>query len=298
MSFEPVDIHVDDLMGDPVEGALVKIYDPTGTTFYTQALTDSGGVASMLLETLDYSMRFYKFQAGFVQPQHLTVLAAPAVNSFDVGAEPFVLPIATDPRLCRCSGYFRDLDGSPKRNLDIHIIGQFSPILLDDAAVISEERHLRTDDEGYAQIDLIRGAQYLGRIEALGSAMQNSSSDLRCINVPDQASASLPNLLLPIVERVVPLPAGPYALAVGDELVLTPEVYDSAGVLLTGAAVDDVQWSSSDQDILQVTVTATTVVLRGNAAGTAQLLAERKDSSIIKIPDVPIVGQPVDVAVT
>jgi len=300
LSFEPVDIHVADQMGSPIEDVLVKVYDPTGTTFYTQALSNAAGIASMLLETLDYSMRFYKFQAGFTQPQQFTVLAAPETNSFNVLGEPFVLPIATDPRLCRCSGYFRDLDGSPKRYLDIHIIGQFDPILLDDAAVVSEEKHLRTDEKGYAQIDLIRGAKYWGRIESLGAAMttDGSATDLRCISVPDQASTSLPNLLLPIVGKVVPVPAGPYVLTVGGEITVTPKVYDSAGVLLEGTANADVQWKSSDGAILKVTVAQDTLVLRGIAPGTAQLLAERKDSSIIKIPNVPITGQPVDVTVS
>lgn len=300
MSFEPVDVHIVDQLSSPIEGVLVKVYDPTGATFYTQATTNAEGVASMLLETLGYTMRLYKFQSGFAQPQHFVVNAPPAVNSFNVQGESFVLPLATDPRLCRCSGYFRDLDGSPKRYLDIHAIGQFAPILLDDAAVISEERHLRTDENGYAQVDLIRGAKYWGRVESLGSAMAaaGTSTDLRCISVPDAASASLPNLLLPIVDKIVVSPVGPYSLTVGSEVTVTPEIYDSAGALLEGTATGDVQWKSSDEAVLRVTAAQNTLVLRGNAPGTAQLLATRKDSSIIKIPNVPIMGQPLDVTVT
>ena len=299
MSFEPVDVLVEDKVGDPVEGVLVKVYDPTGKTFYTQEITNAAGVASMLLETLSYSMRFYKFQAGFSQPQHFTVLEAPGLNEFYVAAEPFQLPTATDPRLCRCSGFFRDLDGSPKRYLDIHIISQFNPLLVDDAAVISEERHFRTDDKGYAQIDLFRGAMYWARVESLGAAMPSpSSSDLRCISVPDQGSANLPDLLLPVVERISLVPDGPYAFSVGSTLVLTPSVYDSAGVLLEGAAIGDVLWRSSNESILRVVANGKTVEIRGNAPGTAQILATRLNTSIIKIPDVPLVGQPVNVVVT
>lgn len=292
MSFEPVNVHVETSVGDPVEGVLVKIYDPTGTTFYTQAVSDVNGLAAFLLETLGYTMRFYKFQVGFSQPQHFTVLEAPEVNSFTVRAEPFVMPIATDPRLCRCSGFFRDLDGSAKRYLDLHFMPEFDPLVLDDAAVITEHKHIRTDDKGYGQIDLIRGAQYVVRVESLDGAQ------LRCIRVPDLASANLPDMLLAVVDRVVLTPEGPYALAVGEELVLTPEVYDSAGVKLEGSAVDDVNWRSSDTNILLVSPTQSTVVLRGLAAGSAELQATRRDQSIIRIPDVPIVGQPVSAVVT
>jgi hypothetical protein len=292
VSFEPVDVNVANSLGDPLENVLVKVYDPTGTTFYTQGITDESGVASLLLETLEYSMRFYRFQTGFSQPQRFTVLPAPDLNSFDVVGEPFVLPIATDPRLCRCSGFFRDLDGSPKQFLDIHIISKFDPILLDQAAVISEERHFRTDEKGYGQIDLIRGAEYEARVESI------DGNSLRCLKVPDLSSCNLPDLLLPIIERVILTPSGPYALAIGEEQVVTVEVYDSAGVKLVGAAVDDVQWKSSDPNLLLVAPSQSTLTLRGNAVGSAQILATRKNVSIIKIPDLPISGQPVDVTVS
>ena len=299
MSFEPVDIHVQDQFGDPVEGVTVGVYDPTGATYYTGGVTDATGVASFLLETLSYSMRFYKFHTNFYNPQLFDVLAAPETNVFDAKAEIFVLPVAQDSRLCRCSGFFRDLDGSPKRYLDIHIISQFDPILLDDAAVISEERHLRTDEKGYAQIDLIRGAMYWARVESLGAAMPSpTSTDLRCISVPDQPSANLPDLLLPIVARVNFTPIGPYALAVGTEVELGVEVYDSAGVLLVGAATSDVQWKSSDPNVLAVMPSGSTIKIRGVAAGTAQIIAERLNTSIIKIPNLAIAGQPAEVQVT
>lgn len=292
MGFESVDIHVRDSLGDPVSDVLVKIYDPAGAVFFTQATTSSEGVASLLLETISYSMRFYKYHTGFRQPQLFTVLPAPSTNIFDVAAELFVPPLATDPRLCRCSGFFRDLDGSPKRHLDIHFMPKFDAILLDDSAVISEERHLRTDDKGYAQIDLIRGAEYEARVESI------DGNWLRCLRVPDQASANLPDILLPIVERVVLTPEGPYALTVGQEISVAVQVYDSAGVLLEGTALDDVDWRSSNTDLLLVSPTQTTLTIRGNAVGSVQVTATRKDLSIIKIPNLPIVGQPIDVTVS
>ena len=292
MSFEPVDIFVEDGVGDPVEGVLVKLYDPTGSVFYTQGTTDVLGKVSFLLETLTYTARFYKFQVAFKQPQVVTVLTAPAINKFDVVAELLPQPTATDPRLCRCAGYFRDLNGAPRAYLDIHFINAFSPLILDSSAVVASEVHIRTDEKGYAQIDLIRGAEYMANIEAIDGFQS------RCVKVPDLAGTNLCNLLFPIVERITWDVPGPLNLAVGAEIVLTPTIYDSAGVPLVGTASGDVQFSSSNTAIISVSVTATTVIVRGVALGTAQLLAVRSNKTIIKIPDLPIGGQPVDASVT
>jgi len=292
MSFEPVDVFVKDQLELPVEGAMVKVYNELGDVIFTQGTTDVDGKASFLLETLKYSMRFYKFHTTFSMPQFFEVLAAPEDNTFDVTAETFQPPAAEDPRLCVCSGYFRDLDGSPKRHLDIHFIAQFEPVMLDDAAIFAGELHIRTDKDGYAQVCLIRGANYTARIQ------DQPGQDPRCIRVPDQASANLPDLLLPVVDRVVFDSVGPYTLAAGASLELGVTLYDSGDVPLEGTANQDVNWKSSDTSIFTVLVGAETVTLHGVAAGTAELLVERSDQSIIKIPVTPIEGQPAEVTVT
>lgn len=292
MSFEPTDVYVETAAGDPLEGVLVKVYDLTGSLFYAQAITTIDGRASFLLETLNYSLRFYKFQTGFAQPQLITVLPAPEVNIFSVQGEPFMPPMATDPRLCRCSGYFRDITGAPQKNLDIHFIAEFNPLLLEEAAIVTEEVRIRTDETGYAQIDLIRYAMYNAFMEATGS------DQLRCIAVPNLASTNLPDLLFPRIERIIFGVAGPIGLAPGQSVTLTPTVYDSAGRPLTGTALSDLKWTMGDDQIACITeITKTTLTVRGNAEGTTQLIASRLDSSIIRIPNTPIVGVPVDVEV-
>jgi hypothetical protein len=293
MSFEPVDVIVSTDVGAPVEGALVKIYDQAGATFFTQGITDVDGIASFVLETLDYSMRFYKFQVGFTQPQHFTVLPAPAINAFDVLAELFDRPIATDPRLCRCSGFFRDVTGCPKKWLDMRIVAEFDPILLDDAAVVTEEQHTRTNEEGYVCIDLIRGANYHVNLEAMGS-----DNLRRLCQVPDAASCNFPDLLFPRVELITFSPDGPWSVAAGAELEITPTVYDSVNRPLVGTANLDVQYTIEDIAVATLAITQDTLTIRGQAAGTTRLLAERIDNSIIKIPNTPIQGVPVDITVT
>ena len=291
MSFEPVDVAVADSAGNPVEGVLVKVYDPAGAIFFTQATTDADGVASFLLETLDYSMRFYKYHTGFSQPQHFSILPAPQTNIFDVVAELFELPIATDPRLCRCSGFFRDMTGAPARYLDMHIIPEFEPILLEDSAIVTGERHIRTDENGYVQVDLIRGGNYYVNLEAMGAANLR-----RLCQVPDAPSCNLPDLLFPRVDEIHFDP-DPISVAVGASLDVYPTVYDSVGRPLEGTAMGDVRWSIEDDSIASLTVQADKLVLQGLAAGVTNILAERVDVTVIKIPDEPIVGVPKNVTV-
>lgn len=290
-AYESVDIFVEDdtPIKNPVEGLLVRVFDATGTTFFSQDTTDATGHVGFTLWTQSYSLRFYKEGVQVRQPQIIDVVEG-AVNAFNVSATVFVHPISNDPRLCRCSGFFRDITGAPHPWLGMYFLGQFSPILLEGAAILSERRSIRTDKDGYACIDLIRGACYEATIEGF-------EDTLRQVAVPDSPSANLPDLLFPVVEEVTFDPPGPYSLAVGEILEVTPLVVASNGVPLTGTATADVQWLSSDSAVLSVGVTATTLVLTGMSAGSAELQAVRLNQSIIRIPSTAIQGQPQPVTV-
>lgn len=291
MSYESVDVFVKDQLGSPIAGVVVKVFSANGGVFYTQAITDDNGQAAFLLSTQSYSMRLYKFRVTFQQPQMFEVLESPSSNVFDVKGEVFVPPVASDARLCRCSGYFRNPDGSAQKYLDLHFFPEFSPILLEGSAVTPRKVLLRTDENGYAQIDLIRGGCYRVTIESL-------ENEERFVRVPDQASASLPNLLYAVVDRVTFEPAGPWTVAAGTELEITPTVYDSVGTVLHGTGQDDVDWSVSDTNLASVSVGEFKLTIRATGAGSLELRAERKDQSIIRIPDVPIAGQPIALTIT
>lgn len=293
MSFETVDVFALDStpLHSPIQSVLVKVYNPAGSVFFTQGTTDALGHVGFLLETQLYSIRLFKFMVGFTQPVLAEILASPAVNKFNIFGEVFVPPTPTDLRLCRASGFFRDISGSPKRFLDIQVISKFSPILLDGSAVVTERQIIRTDEKGYAQMDLIRGGRYQVTIEAFEDCQRE-------IAVPDTSSVNLPDLLFPVVDRVVFAPLPPYALLVGQTVVVTPTVLASDGRPLTGTDIEDVTWRTVNESIASVTVSSTTLSIRGNGAGITQLTAARNNSSIIRIPDTPIGGQPIDITVT
>ncbi len=297
MSYESCDVYVVDqsALALPVPGVLVRVFDATNRVFHTQAVTDASGRAGFTLYIGTYQLRFYKFGAQVEQPQLVEVTVPPQgkplTNAFTVRAVVFQPPISNDPRLCRASGYFRDITGASQPNLDIQIIGQFQPILLEGAAVLSERRALRTDGDGFACVDLIRCARYTATLEGMEDTQ-------RCVEVPDAPSANLPDLLFPVVEQVTLTPAAPYAMRVGARLELTPVVVASSGVPLVGTATADVVWSSSDTTVLDVGVTATTLVLTAKARGTAELRATRLNNTIVRVPNTAIRGVPQTITVT
>jgi len=290
-SYQSVDVFVLDNTPahEPVVGMLVRVFSTSGG-FFTQEVTDADGHAGFTLWSQEYDLRFYKQGAQVSQPQRVSISETVA-NEFNVSATVFVHPLANDPRLCRASGFFRDISGAPQKNVDMSFMGEFNPILLEGAAVLSERRTIRTDGDGYACIDLIRCAKYLVTLQGLEDQQRKAS-------VPDLPSANLPDLLFTIVEEIIFDPSGPYTMAVGEILDITPTVVGSNQVPLEGTATGDVRWYSSDETIISVSFDATQLHVLALAAGTAQILAERNDKSIISIPDSGIQGIPQSVTVT
>jgi hypothetical protein len=60
------------------------------------------------------------------------------------------------------------------------------------------------------------------------------------------------------------------------------------GRTLIGTACEDVLYTVVDQTIASISVTLNTLTLLGVQPGVTQLLAVRKDQSIVKMPLVPI----------
>ena len=297
MSFEATDFFVNDTspLQNPVSGVTVKILSPDGRIVFGQTVTDSNGHAGFLLPSgQNYQARFYKFQVGFTNPQLFTVLPSPLTtgqsNSFNISADILTPPVATDQRLCVAYGYFRDITGAPQRDVEIHIIGKFDPVWLDGAGVVKERVIVRTDDNGYVQVNLIRCAMY-------DVTIQGEEDITRHIAVPMAPNVNIADLIFPIVSQIVTTPPGPYTISVGQELSVVFDVLSSDGNDL-GTGYGDVIVSTSNSDVLGYSWSPVGLVLIGVSPGTAQINVVRADQSIVHIPDPGIAGQPLLVTVT
>lgn len=291
MSFELVTLTLtdDDPAETPVEGVVVRVFDSTGINFIMQGTTDAQGqVVFNLLAPVSYQARYFKPKFSLYPVQNFSVLEAPVApdtNEFLVKGHVFKPPEAVHPRLCRCSGFFLKPNGAPAPNHDLQFIAKFDPILFEGDAMLKERVSGRTDDSGYFEVDLVRCGKYDVTVEGF-------EDQLRCITVPDYPSSNLPDLLFPVIERVDLDPPGPYAIGIGvaNEIEITPTVWSSSGLQLPGTALVDVLWRISDTNVASVEATATKLILRGLAVGTAELQALRADSSIIRIPNTPVQG--------
>lgn len=306
MALETVEITVQDDQVIPqlVDNVVVRIYDSTGTLFITAGTTGVPlpGKVQVTLPgggpiPITYQLRFYVNGGQIPSPQYINVYSPPTLapvtgtNNFLITAHMFSLPDATNPRLCRASGYIWGPDGRPHRGIDIAFIPCFDPLVVDGIGVLGERRNIKTDKDGYVQIDLWRDGMY----EATVESQENVT---RIVSVPDMPSINIMHLLFPIVVKVTYAPVGPFFLAVGGTQIVTPSIQASDYHVLAGTASEDVLYAVDDPTIASVLIQQNTIVLNGLTPGTTNLRVTRKDSSIVYIPDPGIDGALIPITVT
>lgn len=278
----------------PLENVLVRIFNAAGDTFITQDYTDVQGIADFTLDgddpPIEYQARLSKTGVAFdgslgddsKSPQLLEVYSPPAsapsgTNDFTIKGQSFSRPAASDPRLCRASGFFRRADGSPYPGLDLIFTPRFKPAIVDGDSVMWGSIHTRTDEDGYLEIDLYRGGEYSVLVETLDDCPRD-------VVVPDASSENLVELLFPVVDQVVFAPTS-VTLAVGETADVVPTVTASDQRVLDGAASNDVEYTVLDTDVATVSVQSDKIVITAVAAGMTQLDVGRLDESIVVIPD-------------
>lgn len=320
MAVETVKFYLTDQSTDPVLGVLVRVFNEAGDTFITQDTTvDVAGdaVAEVSLDgddpPLKYTIRMSKTGVAFdgslgddsKSPQLIEIYTPPAnsptgKNDFDIQGETFTMPVATDPRLCRASGFFKDATGRPLAWLDMSFMNQFKPAIVDGEGVLGSKIQLRTDLDGYAQLDLYRNGEYRAMVESIQAAEADVTGAIvfdREIVVPDRSSVSLVDLLFPVVKEITWVPAS-VSLAVGATLELLTTVEGSDYRILEGTGCFDVLYEISDMDVAVVSVEEDKLVITGMAAGSTELVATRRDQSVVFIPTTGIVGSPLSITVT
>lgn len=290
MSYETTNIYVLDQNEDPIENVVVRFYQSGSYALATMGTTDSNGLVSVLLPSGTLTVRCFKFAYTFGAPTEIEVLEGQN-NAFNVYGQGVTSSDATDSRLCNVGGFFRTESGAPAAHVDIHFVARFDPLFLDGAAVMPKRLSVRTDESGYAQTTLIRNGEY-------DVLVQGDIDLMRKITVPDLAATSLPDMLFPVVSRVVFDVSTPWAIPIGSSLEVIPTVYLSDGRVLEGTAQDDVTWATSDDAVMGLEVSSDKLTLQGLSAGIAELSVARSDYTIIRIPDLDITGQPVTATVS
>lgn len=307
MALETVVVRVYDAapIPQPVDGVIVRFFDSTGSTFITEATTGSvtTGEAEVTLNgevvPVEYQLRFYVTGGSITSPQQIEVFSPPAgsptgTNRFEATAIMRTLPSATDPFLCRASGYVRGPDGRPIRGIDMHFIPCFNPVVVGGDGVLGERVVTRTDKDGYVTIDLYRNGEYAVTVESHENIQ-------RIVPVPDRPSANINYLLFPIVVGVTWSLPGPLAMTAGSDVLISAAVHASNYRDLSGIALEDMIYSTGDPSIAIVTPSAVEpgkLVIRAVAPGTTTLEAKRKDLSVVYFPVVDVANGTIDITVS
>lgn len=251
---------------DPVDGALVRVYDSTDSEV-GQGYTNSVGELGLLLADGDYLVR-YRYDG---QPYRVTSPQAFSVSGVDiiVNLELTILdkPTATHPRMCRLYGNFKHPGGSHELT-PVRLVSPVAHVYEDDV-FLGAAVDLLPDKNGYVEQDVLRGRQYLlvyGRF---------SDRD-EYVSIPDRASARISDVLYPYPVAIAPTSL---ALVVGDTYVVRDLTLTMTDGTEGSAAQPTMSFDSSDQAV----VTADNRTIHAVATGTATVSVTFEDDFHVPI---------------
>lgn len=204
---------------------------------------------------------------------------------FDVLVDQSAVTPPSDSRLCRCWGYFKDPSGRPYRDVTLTFNELVLPQLLRNTAtdmstgVLPKACSAITDEDGYATIDLIRGAQY----SAMVGPIANTVID---VVIPDLSTASLPDILFAVVDRVeyklnnntlTPTSAPTLSIQVGATVELSMETVYRSGYRVAG--LSRVSLFVEDDDKIKLSLTDDgNLAIQAVAQGSATVEVRRSET--------------------
>lgn len=335
-----VDIFVKDtqVSPQPISGVVVNVYNYPALTFVTSGSTDGAGQASFLLPGSPsagtvYEVRFFKAGVIFTNPQLIAVIdppSSPDTNRFDVSGTVVTLPVATDPRMCRCTGQFIDFSGNPVRNTLVRIIARLGsgmltkqpdtpvipwlesppilppniisgfqvPKVLDGKMVSVEAMEAKTDDNGRVTIDLIRQGEYY-----ITFAGEEDHVWRAC--VPDRSSANLIELIHPEPKTLTwdstDAPGNAVTVAVGATAIVHFSVLFSNFISYSKNLANIIQFTNSDGTLADLFYDSGNgaVNVTGRAVGTINVtVSVLPEMTPTRIPTYAIAAAPLAVTIT
>lgn len=322
----------------PIAGVVVNVYDGTSLAFITSGTTDSGGQAAFLLPGASmgqaYELRFFKSGVIFTNPMDISVLdpvSPPNTNDFDTTGTVVTIPVATDPRMCRCTGQFIDFGGRPVPNTLVQVLaimdaGELTsppdqpdippfliqppipppnvlsgfqvPKVLDGKMVSPMAMEFRTDNNGKVSMDLIRGGQYYVTFAGEEDVIWN-------IVVPDRSSVNLIDLVHPEPKTVTwdqtVAPGNVISVAINVQVSVPFSILFSNFFSYSKSLGHIIQFTNSDGTIgdLVFDTGNGAVAITGRIAGTMSVtVGVVPNLTPVRVPPYAIAGSPLVVTVT
>jgi hypothetical protein len=305
--------------GDLINGVYVGLYDNTTKALLQFDTTGNGALpdgevifSAVVPDT--YEIRIVPQIPADVlngKIQTITVLDAPVPpesNIFDVALTQAGLDVATNPTLCRCSGYFVDMTGRAAPRVSIHLSDSCLPqienqpsLQYDAKVIVPSKRIVITDEDGFVSVDLYRGERYAVYIEGWENVFRE-------IIVPDVSAMNIADVLWPFVStveyydgaaKISPVTAPSVSVAVDATKELTFKV------LLRNtleAAASEVTFELEDDTLAEVAISYSdkSISITGLQAGTTNLLVTRAAAvdDGIRVAPSPAVVADLEIVVT
>lgn len=278
-------IHVTDGI-NPVPNALVFIYTGDGKQRITYSQTSEEGDAEFQLPTscdgIKYQVRVYKSQYSFQLPSYLLLKPEDDGTSISIiRASKMDLPLSTDARFCRLTGFFRSINGAKAVGLNMMFTPDFNPTVVEGAGIIKDTVYIKTDQSGYATVDLLRGAVYNCSLDGVEASRQK-------VYVPDALSGNLVDVLFPYVTALVFGAEMPIRVP-KNTTVRVPVSCIVSNYRQVQPASDYITWQDSNPEnvgsYIENNQDGDFLVLSGKEVGTNTITLFRRNVDYVRIPD-------------
>jgi hypothetical protein len=145
-----------------------------------------------LVDLTTYWVRFFKVGYAFNAKATIDVDES-LLNSFDVVGRNLTTHVsATDPNLCRVSGYLLNGSGVPTPNVTMYFMLTGKPRVVGGRAMLPSKVYATTDKNGFLSVELVRNGVY--DVWAAGT----DDTVYRAV-VPNYGSVDITDLLFPVV---------------------------------------------------------------------------------------------------
>lgn len=305
----PVDIFVADNSPSPapISGVFVSVLDPATFAVVATSTTDGSGRAAFSLPGsatpgTPYEVRFFKLGVVFQNPMGIKVLDPVATtNKFDMSGTLLVLPTATDPRVCRCTGRFMSFSNTPIAGAVVRFMakaqsGTQTPKIVDGNLVSAEALATKTDADGLVSLDLYRSAEYYITFSGEDDVVWN-------ILVPDRSAANLIELIHPqpvlLKWDQAVAPGNAVSVPVGTTLLVPYTLVYSDYEETAEGSMKWITFINSDDALASVGFSTGAVAVEGLAAGVMNVTTEMLPNLLpVRVPPYSIVAPPLVVTVT
>jgi len=160
-----LDITIQDTGATPIQGAQVDVYDGGNTTFLSRSHTDINGETAFALDDGTYNLRLWATGYSFTTPVFITITTDMSVTYNGISG--IVINPPSTPDLCVIYGYINDAAGQPIGGACVTATPT-TPQSVDGAQTADNVIHILTREDGYFEMELVRGAEVRFEVEHTG----------------------------------------------------------------------------------------------------------------------------------